>query len=335
MPQLDQPTDDARRMRRRRVALAAAGVLVVFLAWETLTRVVAYTADAYVRSDLVAVAPEVSGRIVAVPIHDNQTVRRGDLLFVIDPEPFRLALDAAMEAVREEAAQAAADRDTEAAAAAEKRSAAAALVYARETQRQVRTLAAQSYNSVAQLDAADDALRRATAALAAASALEAKARETLAADAAAKARAAAALALATWQMGRTRVRAPVDGSINNLTLHAGDTARTGQPLVGIVDEDAWRIVANYKEYQLPRLRLGGTAWVWLDTHPWHFYRARIAGIARGISRTPDPEGLLPYVAPTTDWIRLERRFPVTLKLVDPPAGLMLFMGADARVVVFP
>ena len=45
--------------------------------------------------------------------------------------------------------------------------------------------------------------------------------------------------------------------------------------------------------------------------------------------------LLPYVAPTTDWIRLQRRFPVTLNLVDPPADLILHMGADARVLVFP
>lgn len=43
--------------------------------------------------------------------------------------------------------------------------------------------------------------------------------------------------------------------------------------------------------------------------------------------------LLPYVAPTTDWIRLQRRFPVTLTLIDPPANL--YMGADVRVAIFP
>ncbi|MGM4876409.1 hypothetical protein AB7645_34860 [Bradyrhizobium sp. 956_D2_N1_5] len=48
-----------------------------------------------------------------------------------------------------------------------------------------------------------------------------------------------------------------------------------------------------------------------------------------------PNRLLNYVAPTTDWIRLKRRFPVTLTLVDPPPDLRLYMGADARVVVLP
>ena len=189
MAQIEPATDSPRATRRRRIALMAIAVLVAFVAWEILTRVVAYTSDAYVRSDFVAVAPEVGGRIVAVPIHDNQTVHRGDLLFVIDPEPFRLALDAALAAVREASAQAAADKDTEAAAAAEKQSAAATLVYARGAQQRVRTLEARSTTLSSELDAADEALRRATAALVAANALEDKARETLATDAAAKARA--------------------------------------------------------------------------------------------------------------------------------------------------
>ena len=79
--------------------------------------------------------------------------------------------------------------------------------------------------------------------------------------------------------------------------------------------------------------IGRTAWVWLDSEPWHLHRARIDGIARGISRDADAAKLLPYVAPTTDWIWLQRRFPVTITLVDPPPDLKLYMGADARTVI--
>jgi membrane fusion protein, multidrug efflux system len=61
----------------------------------------------------------------------------------------------------------------------------------------------------------------------------------------------------------------------------------------------------------------------------------VQGVARGISRNPVPNRLLPYVAPTTDWIRLQRRFPVTLTLVDPSPDLVLYMGADARVLILP
>ena len=60
-----------------------------------------------------------------------------------------------------------------------------------------------------------------------------------------------------------------------------------------------------------------------------------AGIARGFSRDTQMPMLLPYVAPTTDWIRLQRRIPVTIVLDGQPPGGRLYMGADARTVIFP
>ncbi|HVY14866.1 MAG TPA: hypothetical protein VHB27_06545, partial [Rhodopila sp.] len=121
----------------------------------------------------------------------------------------------------------------------------------------------------------------------------------------------------------------------HLTTRVGDTAQTDVPLIGIVDAHAWRVVANFKQSFIQDFKPGDTAWIWLDSRPWRLYRARVAGVARGISRSPTPVGLLPYVAPTTDWIRLQRRFPVTLTLVDPPSDLPLYMGADARVLILP
>jgi multidrug efflux system membrane fusion protein len=60
----------------------------------------------------------------------------------------------------------------------------------------------------------------------------------------------------------------------------------------------------------------------------------VQGVGRGIAREEAPEQLLPYVAPTTDWIRLRRRLQVTI-LLDPPAPEQgLFSGADARVFLF-
>ncbi len=209
------------------------------------------------------------------------------------------------------------------------------MTYAAESQRRTSALSTDDVVSRQQFDQANAGLRRAQADTDAARAAIAKARQTLAVDQAAIARAQADLAIAVWQLGRTSVLAPLDGTINNLTVRVGDTARAGVPLIGIIDAHAWRIVANYKQDFIRNLHVGGTAWVWLDSHPWHFYRARIQGIARGISRSPGAQELLPYVAPTTDWIRLQRRFPVTLVLVDPPPDLTLYMGADARSLIFP
>jgi multidrug efflux system membrane fusion protein len=150
-----------------------------------------------------------------------------------------------------------------------------------------------------------------------------------------EAQASAALALAEWQLARTRLVAPASGTVSSLTLRVGDTAQADTPLIGIIDAKAWRIIANYKESFIHEFSVGDTAWVSLDSSPWRLRRARIASVARGVSREPVPNRLLNYVAPTTDWIRLQRRFPVTLTLVDPPPDLKLYMGADARVLVLP
>ena len=163
----------------------------------------------------------------------------------------------------------------------------------------------------------------------------AKAETSISAHQAALALAKAEKAYAEWKLSRTDVNSPTDGTINNLTVRVGDTATVNIPNIGIVDANAWRIIANYKQYYVRDFEVGGTAWVWLDSSPWTFHRARITGIARGISRNQQAPMLLPYVAPTTDWIRLQRRFPVTIVLDEPPPGGKLYMGADARTVIFP
>jgi multidrug efflux system membrane fusion protein len=207
--------------------------------------------------------------------------------------------------------------------------------FAHLTQQRIATLATTGVATRQRLDEVNDELARAEAALQAAKAAIARAEATKEAYQAALARAEAEMASAEWRLARTKIFAPADGIINNLTTRIGDTAQADVPLIGIVDAKAWRVVANYKQDYIRQFKIGGTAWVWLDSQPWHLHRARIAGIGRGISREPEPAKLLPYVAPTTDWIRLQRRFPVTLTLVDPPADLKLYMGADARTAIFP
>src|SRR6516164_8418014 len=97
--------------RFRRVFLVVAAVAAAFFLYEILGSVVAYTDDAYVRSDLVAVAPQVTGQIISVHVIDNQTVQAGDKLVTIDPVPFRLAVAQKGAEIDEATAQLASDRD--------------------------------------------------------------------------------------------------------------------------------------------------------------------------------------------------------------------------------
>jgi membrane fusion protein, multidrug efflux system len=320
--------------RRWRVALVGAGLIAAFALYELITSFVAYTDDAFVESDLVAVAPQVTGHVVSVHVTDNQSVKRGDPLVTIDPVPFQLVVAQKQAKIDEAKAQIAADQDVTAAAHDSLNGAAAALAYARSTEDRMAKLVAVGDVSHQQFDNANDGLRRAEADYSKAQATLDRARSMRSLHQAGLARAQAELATAQWQLGRTQILAPVDGTVTDLTVQPGDTAQQNVPLIGIVDAHAWRIIANYKQSYIRGFEPGRTAWVWLDTEPWHLHRARIVSVARGISRQPDSPQLLRYVAPTTDWIRLQRRFPVTIRLVDPPPNLKLYMGADARTLIF-
>jgi membrane fusion protein, multidrug efflux system len=291
---------------RRRLSVAAATTLGLFLLYELTTWTLAYTGDAYVTSDLVALAPEVTGRLIEVKVTDNSNVQKGDLLALIDPVPFQLVADQRRAEVDEARAEVTVDQDMISTARDTLASATSAAEYAQVTQQRQASLVKTNDVSQAVLDRANDELR-----------------------------AVAALGTAEWQLTRTRLTAPTSGTVTNLTVRVGDTAQADVPLIGIVDAHAWRIIANYKESYIRAMSPGDTAWVWLDAAPWHLRPAKVTGIARGISRNPIPRALLPYVAPTTDWIRLQRRFPVTLTLDDPPASLTLYMGSDARVLILP
>ena len=324
-----------RRSRGLRTLLGIGGLLLLFVAWHVLTSFVAYTDDAYVRSDLVAIAPQVTGHIVTVAVTDNQTVHRGDLLIEIDPTPFQLAVNANQAELLQAHATAQAGRASKAAAHDQLDSATAQLTDAQSIENRV---AAISRSGAISRDEQDEVLASSRASQAKVDANRAaidRVQSLLAGQQAAIAQAQAELASAEWRLARTKILAPVDGTINNLNVRVGDTAEADRPLIGIVAASDWRVVANYKQTYLSSLHPGATAWIWLDAHPWHFYRGRIRSIGRGINREQGPTRLLPYVSPTTDWIRLQHRFPVTIDLMDRPADLTLYMGADARSLIFP
>jgi len=327
------PEADGNARYRRRVLLTLGAIVLTLVVYWASGYVLAYTNDAYVTSDLVAVAPQISGRIVAVPIVDNQAVEKGEILAEIDPTPFQLALDEKRAKRTETEAQLAVDRDLIASAQAQRDEAASKERLASDNLRRATPVAAAGFVSRQALDEATAQEQEAKAALADAEASVAKAQQMLALHEATVAAITAEIAVVKWQLDQTKLLAPTDGTITNLTLRIGDQAVENTPLIGLVDAHAWRIFANYKESVIRHMKVGHTAWVWLDTHPWHLHRATVQGIARGISRLETQRKLLPYVEPTTDWIRLERRFPVTLVLQDPSPDIVLHMGADARTLI--
>jgi membrane fusion protein, multidrug efflux system len=334
MPSAEPGSQQATALRyRRRVLLVLSAIVLALLLYWASGYVFAYTDDAYVTSDFINVAPYVSGRIVSVNIVDNQVVTKGMVLAEIDSTPFQLTLNQKQAKKTEAVAQLAVDRDQIASAQAQRDDAAAKERLASDNLARATPVAKAGFVSRQALDTATAGVQEAKAALADAEAAIAKAQQMLALHQATVAAISAEIAVAQWQLEQTKLLAPTDGTITNLMLRVGDQAVENAPLIGLVDAHAWRIFANYKESLIRHMQVGHTAWVWIDTYPWHIHRAVIQGIARGISRQQTDRKMLPYVEPTTDWIRLQRRFPVTLVLQDLDPKVVLHMGADARALI--
>ncbi|WP_454916279.1 HlyD family secretion protein [Xanthobacter sediminis] len=294
----------------------------------------AYTEDAYVRSDFVEVAPEVAGIVRSVDVANDQKVEAGASLVAIDPQPFQLDVDLKQRQVEGAVTAMTVKQDNAQVLSANLDAAHAAVTLAQEEYDRYAALVRDQAVSQEVMDRAIDQRQKALDTVAE---VEAQARVNAGEVAAAQAQveiAKAELALAQYNLSRTRLTAPVQGFVTNLNLRPGAYARAGTALVGIVDDTRWRVVANFKEYDASRMQPGMRAWIWLDSSPWQLFPARVVGVGRGISRNAVADRLLPYVAPTTDWIRLARRLQVTLVL-DPKPDVPLFMGADARVLMFP
>lgn len=333
-PTPETPQEARRGFSGRTKALLVLAVLVAaYLLYVISLQFFAYTSDAFVAADVVMVAPEVEGRIVAVHVHDNQFVHQGDPLIDLDPEPYELQARLR----RAELTKAEADeREAQRAivrAQADRATAGEALGLARRTEKRYADLVTQGAASQLIFDEAQTRRAEAEAKVRAVEATLDEARQKAVAAEAAIVVARRAADLAAYNLEQTHVVAPVDGQINNLWLRIGDYAREGIPRVGLVASDTWWVVALYKEDVIRHLREGQPVWVHLDLYPWRLLRGRVQGIARGIAREDRQDVILPEIAPTTGWIRFQRRFPVRITLEDLPDDVRLLMGANARTLV--
>ena len=306
-------------------------LLILFTVYELVSQVLVYSRDAYITTDVIGVAPQVSGPLSILAVKDNQVVRQGDLLIKIDPRPFELDLDrleanlelahATEERAKEEVSMAA-DRI----ASQEAQLDDAKVAFERATDlRKLGNIAQQS------LDDARRTFEVATALLRATQAARVTAEQEVSVQAASVAGARAAVARAKYDLDRTVLVAPVAGRVAPLIVRVGDYLTAGRPIVAIVSDENWRLVVNLPERHLKGLKVGQRVYCYIDSDPWRIHAGKVRSVAPGVARSLDPSQILPYVNLTTDWIRLPRRIPVEIDLGDLPKKQRLFVGGDANV----
>ena len=325
----------------RRWTLVILVICVVLFGWTVIAdRLTPYTSDASVRVFVVRMVPEVSGKVIEVAVHDNQIVRTGDLLYRIDPTPFRIAVE------RAEAKLAAAGQAVGASTAAVDE-AQAQLVQEIAQRDNVREQTARVFELVrvgvyaaskgdqarSELDTAEAQVQRARAALE-------QARQALGPKGADNPQirdALAALEQARLDLARTTLRAPGDGVVTNLQLNIGQFAPAGQPALTFLDARLVWLQAFVRENSLEFISPGTRAEVVLDVLPGRVLPARVESLGWGVGEGDvDPTTGLPKTRQGTGgWLASAQRFPVDLAFETdggPPRGVRY--SARASVIFY-
>lgn len=296
------------------------------------------TENAYLQQPKVEVAANASGRVTEVNVSDNQHVEKGDVLFRIDAEPYRIALEQA------EADLAAARigvnqlRAAYSQAVAQQRVAQSEVKYLEAELERQKALSGKGISSRQALDTAQRNLIKARDSLAAA-------RETVAGALAALGgktdfetdrhpnvlKAKAERDKAAYELAQTSVEAPADGVIAQAeSFKTGAYVAAGTPLFALVETDNSWVNANFKETQLTHLALGQEAEVTFDTYPDHPVQATVESIGAG---TGAEFSLLPAQNATGNWVKVTQRIPVRLKLDADDVDIPLRTGMSATASV--
>ncbi|WP_428029024.1 HlyD family secretion protein [Ancylobacter sp.] len=322
------------RLLRHPVTLIVGVILGLFLLYETCVRFFAYTGDAYVMSDIVVLSSEIEGPVSKLAVQNNQPVAAHQLLFEIERTPYALKVQETQAALAQARADLDLAQDEVTAAKANVAAAQAVETNAQDQLARVKTLETEGYSPEATLDVATRDVATAGANVMAAQAQLSVAARRVAVAEAAIASAEAAVGKAQYDLSKTVINAPDAGRVAPFVTRVGDYLRPGSEVLAIVTDRRRRVVANMSERHLARLRIGQRALLSIGSDPWVLHWGHVSGIAGGVARSPDNPQVIPYVEPTTDWVRLPRRFPVEVTLDDWPEGLGLFNGADARVLIW-
>jgi membrane fusion protein, multidrug efflux system len=399
--ELETPINSrAKAIRNLRIAIVSAAILLGLVALFETNRQ-PRTDDAEVLANFIGIAPQVEGPIAHLNVHDNQFVKKGELLFEIDERPYRYALE---KAISEKAAlegQISDDRRAIAAqesavfvAKANHESAEADLLhwramvesatadvanaeqgvsraradwtYADHNLHRIEPLLIKKFVTVDQVDQAktletaraetlkqagsewESAKARLRSTLAQLHRSEALVQQSKAQVEQAKHAVTTLEPLTTQRGARTssvetaqydldncRVYAPFDALVTNLTISEGAYLHKGEQIFTLIDARTWWAVGNFRETQLKHIEPGMQADVYVLSRPNRHFSGIVDSVGFGVTPDADVFGRLtpglPDVQRTLNWVHLASRYPVRVRVKDPPPDL--FRVSESAVVI--
>lgn len=313
------------------VIMALLAVLVIHHIWNYYNAE-PWTRDGRVRADVTEVSSDISGLITEVLVQDNQSVRKGQVLFKIDVARQAVELEQAKSDLsKAKAGLAKAEAEMAQSKASVVKSQANIVLadknasrYAslmdgaisKQEQDQMFAIRDQSHAEHTQLQAVIEQAK--------ANIIQQKALIEVAQS---------HVNLAQLNLKRSAVVAPADGTLSNFELKAGNYIQVGQPVAALVDRKALYVVGYFEETKLNKIHVGDQATIQLmgDSEK---IKGHVQGIATGIEdrERSSTSGLLANVNPTFSWVRLAQRVPVKIILDEVPHDNLAFVAGRTATV---
>lgn len=318
------------RLKNKNVLIGAAivisAILTVYI-YLKYSEVFPTTDNAYVGAKIVNVAAKTSGYIDSVMVKNNQKVRKSDILFLVDPSDYKIALEQAQKNYDASQVTLEMAKQQIEVAKLELNNAKNKLQLIQDTEKRhlamlkIKTIAKQTYketknqlqNAKNQVSIEQSKYHQAVE--------NYKYRETELAIMQAN------LDKSRLDLEYTKYRSPVNGIVTNLNhLAKGELIGKGQQLFGLVDDENWWVDANFKETQIARIKIGQPASITLD-----MYDHQYVGIVDSISHASGSTfSLLPAQNATGNWVKVTQRFTVRIK-IENNNNHPLMVGASAKV----
>ena len=314
------------------LAAAAIGIYIYAESGRYVT-----TENAYIKSNVIAISSDVSGRVEWVGVEDSTLVRKRQILFRLDQQPFKIALDrseAELDLVRTQVEHLRADyhEAVTQVVTEEERVKFLTRQLSRHKKLMDRKLGSEQAYDVAahdlslakrQVRVLRQRVQRALQSLGGNPDIKVEAHARFL-----RARAERDQAAIAW--ADTSIEAPVDGIVSNMKLQAGEYVEEGDAVFTIIENGKVWIEANLKETQLTHVLQGQSASITVDAYPGVEWPATVDAIAPA---TGAEFSVLPPQNATGNWVKVVQRIPVLLDVEQPPKGNPLRAGMTVTVAI--
>ncbi|NAW57456.1 MULTISPECIES: HlyD family secretion protein [unclassified Vibrio] len=294
------------------------------------------TDNAYVKADKTLINAEVSGRIINVPVDENQPVKAGDLLFQIDPEPYEIAVAQAQANLKSTAVDLNTTKAEYDSKLANIDTSHSQLAYAKREEKRQANLKKNGYSSDSQYDAAHQKTLLMELEV---NTLQKQLKQVEASyggDIRAPIetnphykKAQADLAKAENDLKHVNVYAPADGVVSKV-IEKGEYASPGTiAMVLVADSHLW-VEANFTEKELTNIRQGQEVEINVDYAPDYTWHGKVASLSPA---TGAEFSVIPAQNATGNWVKITQRVPVRIQIEDAQDAPTLRAGLSAVVTV--